>query len=209
MMIKAKHNNFIVKFFDWYISKIIRSDFSEFKYDNNFIFDKNKSILLIANHFSWWDGFFAYYLNLKLFKKNFHVMMLEKELEKRKVFSAIGAFSINPKSENTKESLDYTIQLLENANNLILLFPQGKIESNYLDEINFRKGIEYITNNSKQELQTIFSVNFIDYINKRKPTIYNYLKLLNLNNSNNLDFIQKEYNDYYQLVKQEQTKIWI
>lgn len=209
MMIKAKHNNFIVKFFDWYISKIIRSDFSEFKYDNNFIFDKNKSILLIANHFSWWDGFFAYYLNLKLFKKNFHVMMLEKELEKRKVFSAIGAFSINPKSENTKESLDYTIQLLENANNLILLFPQGRIESNYLDEINFRKGIEYITNNSKQELQTIFSVNFIDYINKRKPTIYNYLKLLNLNNSNNLDFIQKEYNDYYQLVKQEQTKIWI
>ena len=70
-MIKADHRTIAVKFFDWYISKIIKKDFHNIEYDKGFNFDKNKAILLIPNHFSWWDGFFAYFLNLCFFKKKF------------------------------------------------------------------------------------------------------------------------------------------
>lgn len=81
-MIKASHNPIVVSFFDWYLQKILKKDFHQIRYDKNFEFDKNKSILFIGNHFSWWDGFFTYYLKMHLFKKDFNVMMLEEELKK-------------------------------------------------------------------------------------------------------------------------------
>ena len=81
---------------------------------------QNKAILLIPNHFSWWDGFFYYFINLKFFRKRFHVMMLEKELSKRPIFKYIGAFSVEQKSETVQETLSYTSDLLKNPNNIFV-----------------------------------------------------------------------------------------
>ena len=47
----------VVRFFTWYINRIIAKDFSSFTF-NKVDVDKSKAILLVANHFSWWDGFF-------------------------------------------------------------------------------------------------------------------------------------------------------
>ena len=82
-MLKPRQNKFIYAFFSWYINRIIRSDFRLFDF-NKPDFNPEKSILLIANHFSWWDGFLLFQLNRIYFKKKFHVMVTEENYNKVK-----------------------------------------------------------------------------------------------------------------------------
>ncbi|MFN8578724.1 MAG: lysophospholipid acyltransferase family protein [Candidatus Sericytochromatia bacterium] len=203
-MIKANHRIFFVKLFDYYISYILKKDFHNLDFNKEISFDKNKSILYISNHFSWWDGFFAYFLNNKIFKKKFHVMMLKKELEKRIVFSKIGAFSIEPKSETVEETLKYVCSLLEDKDNFVLIFPQGRLESNHKNTIKFRKGLEYIIKNTKEPIQFIFSSILIDYLQNRKPTAYIYLQSEIIDKMNNIEDIEKKYNSFYNFSKEIQ-----
>ena len=43
-----------------------------------------------------------------------------------------GAFSINKKSRDMLQSLDYAAELLNDPQNLVLIFPQGKLYSNFV-----------------------------------------------------------------------------
>ena len=61
--------------------------------------DRNLPVLLISNHISWWDGFWAMYINLKVLKRKFHFMMLEEQLRKYWFFNYTGGFSVNKKSK--------------------------------------------------------------------------------------------------------------
>lgn len=207
-IIKANHKIFFVKFFNWYISHIIKKDFKNIEFDKNFEFDENKSILFISNHFSWWDGFFAYFLNLILFKKKFHVMMLKEELKKRIIFSYIGAFSIERKSEEVEESLKYTCQLLKDPKNFVLIFPQGRLESNHKINISFRKGLEYIVKESKnnQTFQIIYSTILIDYFENRKPTAYISMTKKNTTTKSDIYELEKSYNEHYLESKKKQSQ---
>ncbi|MEO1448923.1 MAG: hypothetical protein AAFV07_05305, partial [Bacteroidota bacterium] len=57
---------------------------------------KDKSILLVGNHISWWDGFWPIWLNARHIGKQYHVMMLEEQLRPRMFMTKGGAFSIQP-----------------------------------------------------------------------------------------------------------------
>lgn len=206
-MIKNKHNFFITKFFDFYTKKIIKSDFNKIVFDKNFKFDSNKSILLIGNHYSWWDGFWVYYLCLTLFNKKFNVMMLEEQLKKYYIFSYAGAFSIKKKSEESNESLDYAIELLKDPQNVVLMFPQGKIQSQYVEQLHFRKGLHYITNNATNDFNLVYYTALIDYFSQRKPSAYIYLKnILNYKKLSLLE-LEKEYNMHYGYSKEQQKNL--
>lgn len=207
-MIKNKHNFFIVKFFDWYIKRIIKTNFHEIKYPNDFAFDEKKAILFIPNHFSWWDGFFAYFLNLMIFKKRFHVMMLHEELRKRIIFSYIGAFSVTRKSELVQETLDYTCDLLKDPNNFVLIFPQGRLESNHKENVKFKRGLAFIVNNAEKNFQIIYSTVLIDYFEHKKPTAYVYLKLMEFFGNTKIEQLEEEYNFHYKKSKEAQKKFF-
>ncbi len=195
-MIKCSHNPLVVRFFDWYLLKILESDFHKIRYNQNFEFDTNKSILFIGNHFSWWDGFFTYYLKIKLFKKDFNVMMLEEELKKRILFSYAGVYSIKKKSDSVKETLDYTCELLNNPKNLVLMFPQGKIESIHTESLKFEKGLTYILENAKN-FQLVYSSVLIDYFSRRKPVADIYLKQIPLDKDYSIEELEDLYNQHY------------
>lgn len=206
-MIKSKHNKLVVGFFDWYIQHILKKDFHEIRYDKDFNFDKNKSVLIIGNHFSWWDGFFTYYLKLNLFQKDFNVMMLEEELQKRILFSYAGVYSVKRKSDTVMESLDYTCELLNNSKNLVLIFPQGKIESMHSEKIQFEKGLTYILNNAKN-FQLIFSCVLTDYFSRRKPIAQIYLKQIDLNKNYTINELENIYNLHYIDSKNQQKNLY-
>ncbi|MFP4555827.1 MAG: lysophospholipid acyltransferase family protein [Bacteroidales bacterium] len=173
-MIKPSHSPFHCWLIDKYIGYILKTDFYDVTITGN-INPNERSVLLIPNHFSWWDGFFAWHLNKKLFKKRYHVMMLEKELAKRKFFSKAGAFSINLNSRSIINSLNYCQQILSNPNNLLLMFPQGRLESQHHSGIKFRKGIERIAKQSP-EARIIFAACLTDYYSHRKPCLTIALK---------------------------------
>jgi 1-acyl-sn-glycerol-3-phosphate acyltransferase len=173
-MINPNHSKLHSWLLNVYIIFILKSDFREVKITGD-IKPDGRSILLIPNHFSWWDGFFAWYLNKNLFKKQYHVMMLEHELAKRMFFTRVGAFSVNLNSKSVIESINFCSQVLNNPNNLLLMFPQGKLGSQHLNSVKFRKGIERILKQTPNT-RVIFAVCLIDYFAHRRPSLTIALK---------------------------------
>ena len=81
-MIKAKHVKWAEIVFDFYLKRLLVKSFYDFRIINELPFlDSSKGTLIAPNHFSWWDGFFVYWLNNKKLNKNLFVMMLEEQLK--------------------------------------------------------------------------------------------------------------------------------
>jgi 1-acyl-sn-glycerol-3-phosphate acyltransferase len=205
-MIKPKSNKIIFNFFSWYISRIIGKDFQSFNY-NKEPFEENKAILLLANHFSWWDGFLIFHLNKIYFKKNFHVMVLQDTAEKVKFLKYLGAFSIQRNAKSLVQSLEYAGQLLDNPQNLVLIFPQGELHSSHVSSISFEKGVSRIIAASKKQFQYIFASALVDYFDQRKPSITVYLQNWEAQEYASLQVIKSAYNKHYEQSLKEQTAV--
>ncbi len=205
-MIKPKENLFIHEFFSWYIKKIIKADFHQFAFDN-IDFSLKHSILLLANHSSWWDGFLIFYLNKIYFKKKFHVMILEDTAKKQWFMKYLGAFSIHKNSKSLLQSIAFAGALLDEPNNLVLIFPQGKLSSGHTPQIAFEKGVQRIIAASKKQFQYIFASILVDYFNQRKPTVHVYLENWKGTEYTSLQVIKNAYNKHYEKAVQKQAVI--
>ncbi len=202
-MLKAKHHIIINPFFKYYTLWKIRRNFNQV-FTNGGFHDKNLPLLVISNHMSWWDGFWINYLNTKIFKRKFHFMMLEKQLRKHWFFQYAGGFSIKKNSRSVVETINYTARLLTDKNNMVLIFPQGKIESLYTDKFNFEKGLEVILQKTEQKAQVLFVANLIDYYSKPHPSLFVYMEDYK-SGDYDLKAMQDSYNDFYRgaVVKQK------
>jgi 1-acyl-sn-glycerol-3-phosphate acyltransferase len=138
--------------------------------------DKGFPVLVLSNHFSWWDGFWVVYLNYKYFNRTFNFMMLEEELKKRMFFTRTGGFSIKKGSKSVIETIEYTAELLSDKKNLVLLFPQGEMKSMYTTYMKFEKGIEHIIKKIPNKIHLVFLVNLVDYFSSQKPGLYTYYR---------------------------------
>jgi 1-acyl-sn-glycerol-3-phosphate acyltransferase len=138
MILKATHNVFVYSFFRLYTRLRIKAAFSNVVIQGN-VTDRDLPILVIANHFSWWDGFWIPYMNMKLFRRKIYFMMLEEQLRKYSFFNKTGGYSVKKGSKSIIESIQYTVSLLKDKTNMVFLFPQGKIGSAYQDKIVFEK----------------------------------------------------------------------
>ncbi len=195
MIIKARHHWIVYPFFKFYAVFKIRRHFNKVIISGDFQ-QKNLPLLLISNHVSWWDGFWVMYINLKLFHKRFHFMMLEDQLRKFSFFINTGGYSVKKKSRSVIESINYTIELLSDSKNLVMLFPQGRITSIYDQSFQFEKGLERILKEVNGKVQIIFLANLIDYFSNQKPSLFIYLKEYD-NMNTDIEKIQKEYNMFY------------
>jgi 1-acyl-sn-glycerol-3-phosphate acyltransferase len=167
--------------------------------------DKGKPIMLICNHTSWWDGIWALHLNQQLFGRKFHFMMLEEQLKKNWFFRYTGGFSVQKSNRSVVESLIYSAELLENKNNMVLMFPQGKIQSMHRTAFNFEKGIERILKQTKNDVELVFEVNLVDYFSQVKPSVY--LNATSYKGEYSLNEIQEAYNVFYlQCIHQQEKK---
>jgi len=193
-MLKAKHLFFFYHFFRLHSLWNIQRHFEKVEISGVYE-EKGKPLLIIANHISWWDGFWVVYFRQKVVKRRFHFMMLEEQLEKNWFLRFAGGFSINKKSKTIIDTIHYTQALLENPENMVLIFPQGKIESHYLTSLTFEKGIQKIVTKSK-DAQILFSVHLIDYFSNKKPTLFIYFK--EWERSSPQENIEEQYNIFYQ-----------
>jgi hypothetical protein len=195
-MIKAKHNKFYIKFSSNYAKLLLSIYFRNIRYVGDYE-QSNLPVLIISNHFSWWDGFIQIQLNNKYFKRRLHLMMLENELRKTMHLTGLGAFSIEKRRHSMIESLKYSLEILQNPENLLLFFPQGKIQSIYTSKFVFEKGLlNYIIKKLKNEFQFVFNVNLIDYSSKRRPEISVYFKTYDWVKNPTVDDIERDFNLY-------------
>ncbi|WP_291859283.1 lysophospholipid acyltransferase family protein [Marinilabilia sp.] len=191
-MIKASHNPFLVWLFKLFTQIIIHAKFKKIFIEGD-TGTPNSSILVINNHFSWWDGFFVNYLNNKYWKKNFYVMMLEEELEKRKFLTQGGAFSIRRNHSTTPASLIYAKNILKNTHNLLLMYPQGKLQAQATRYLHFEPGVAHLAGKTGAPIKMV--VTLIDYFGSPRPSVWLYIKDL-ITNTYKPANIEQSYNDF-------------
>ena len=196
-MLEAKHHFFFYPFFQHYSSWKIGRNFHEVKVIGTFD-DQQLPILLLANHVSWWDGFWIMNLDMKVLKRKFHFMMLEEQLRKHWYFRLSGGYSVRKNSKSVLESLQYTVDLLQDSQNMVLMFPQGRITSHYQYPIDFEKGLERVMQKCKNPIQIVFLVNLPEYFVNPKPTLFMHIQ--SYLGRRSFEDIQTAYNEFYHSV---------
>ena len=206
-MIRAEHSRFHIWISVVYTKIALILFFRNVRFIGEVKTDNNLAILMIANHFSWWDGFFQLQLNLNFFKKKYHFMMLEKQMRKYSILRKIGASSIEKGSRSILDSLKYLVEVIQNPENLFLFFPEGKIKSIYTEEFKFEKGaINYILKKVTFDFQFVFNVNLIDYSSFKRPEVSVYYKTHKINSNTTATEIEKDYNDFVKECKEKQRE---
>lgn len=195
-MKKAKHHWFLYPFLQWYGRTRMKMHFSKIRMIGD-IEKKELPVLLIANHFSWWDGFFIASLNQQKIGKRFHIMMEEKQLSENRFLNYGGVYSVRKQSKDVMESLKYTLELLTDSGNLVALFPQGKFESKYRHPLHFEKGLGWILKKLGSEVQFIFMANQVEYFDSVKPLLFMHFEEYDYSGKT-VDEIEKEYNQFYE-----------
>ncbi len=208
-MIYPKKSRLMKWMFDTYVKWLVGKTFHQFLY-NEVELDNNRSVLLVANHFSFWDGLILYILNDKLLHKKFHVMILEDTAKREGMLRYAGAFSVSKNSRDMLESLNYAAELLSQPGNLLLMFPQGKLYSNFVSRVHFEQGLLKIMKKAEGEFQLLFAATFIQYFKHKKPSVTVYLKTESEALSDKtIDELQSAYQQHYDASKLQQTEIEI
>ncbi len=206
-MIYPKQNSALFWLFRWYVKRIVSRDFDEIIFDEISL-DTSKSILLIANHFSFWDSLILFCVNERLFKKKAYVMVLEETMRKERFLKYGGAFSVGEKPRDVLESINYAAGLLNEPGNVVLMFPQGKLYSNFVEHVHFEKGVLNIIQKTNPDVQLVFAATFVQYFKYKKPTATVYLKQEMVNYADKtINDLQQAYQQHYTASKLLQTEI--
>ena len=103
-------------------------------------------------------------------------MMLEEQLKKHWYFNYTGGFSVKKSTRSAVQTIQYSAELLSHPENLVLMFPQGKVESIHKQSFTFEKGVERILKRTdRSKVQLVFLVNSIDYFINMKPILHHYI----------------------------------
>lgn len=200
MIIKASHSRFYNWFYGFYAKKAIAANFHDIHVELPEI-NFEKSLLVLANHHSWWDGFWIMRLNQLYWRKIFYVMMLKEQLVKHRTFSKAGAYSVEPESRSIVESINYTSELLLSQQNMVLLFPQGEIQSQQIDRPGFEQGVKRIVD--RLDATDVLLLNtFVDYFSHKQISLFCYGKLLD-----DVSQVENEFVDFYIKSRQKQA-LW-
>ncbi len=148
-MIQAQHAAWADRIFHPYVSWLFKRHFHAIHLlgqapETN----PDLPLLLLPNHSTWWDGFFIYLLNKKLFRRKPYLMMLEEQLSRYRFFARLGAYSIDPQSSGSiKDSIKYSIEILKQKimpKPLLCIFPQGELLPWDKRPLGYKSGIETI-----------------------------------------------------------------
>ena len=169
------------------------------------------SYLLMCNHFSFWDGFLAAYLCVNAIHKKqeikgSYIMVLKKQMQMNPWLKYFGCFSISPGKASVNESLADAAEKLSTAGNVVVVFPQGNLESCHIRDIEMKDGISTIIPSIKGSCQLIWSSNLVEYFESLKPSVY--FHMLNCGTNQNFDFneLNKKINQHHKQAIQRQYR---
>ncbi|MCB9230146.1 MAG: 1-acyl-sn-glycerol-3-phosphate acyltransferase [Bacteroidia bacterium] len=206
-MIRAQYHPFWHGLLNWYGRREIHRHFRQVDERGRIHPDPNRSMLVLGNHFSWWDGFFISDRNHRRWHKRFHVMMLEEELARRKFLTKGGCYSVKKGSRDLIHSLNYSAELLGNPENLVLIFPQGRIQSQQIGQIEFEPGLGRILEKAAGPFQLVFSVLLTDYLSEKKPMARHFVKEVIWQKGLSVADLQENYRQFYRECKKAHIEL--
>lgn len=133
-------------------------------------------------------------------------MVLEETMHQVKFFKYLGAFSVARNSKQVVESLQYAAELLNHPGNLVVIFPQGKLYSNFVESVTFEKGLFKITEMATTDFQYLFAAAFTENFDQKKSSVNIGFKVMQRHEVliNNL---HTAYQQHYHQTRQRQTQI--
>lgn len=172
------------------------------------------SYLLMCNHLGFWDGIWALYLTYKAVHKKqnlsgFNIMILKKQLQKNLWLRYLGCFSIAPNSKTSLESLAYAAEILNKPGNILIMFPQGNLDSQYVRHIVVKDGIDKILSQVEGKCQLIWSSNLVEYFESLKPSVYFKMLDCGTNADFNFEELKSKINAHHQQAIQKQFRFTI
>ena len=130
-------------------------------------------LLLLPNHSTWWDGFFIYLLNKRIFRRTAYLMMLEEQLSKYRFFAKIGAYSIEPRHrQGIVKSLKYTVELLNQGTPLISIFPQGELLPWHTRPLGYKRGVEWVLREYGKPIAILPLAIRTEFLGEKRPSVF-------------------------------------
>jgi 1-acyl-sn-glycerol-3-phosphate acyltransferase len=202
MIIKAKP----LKPFFFKLAAAILNPFIKVRFNKTVIngidIKPGHSYILMCNHFSFADGFFAFYLCNKVFwaknkMRRFYTMVLKKQMQSNLWLQHVGAFSVDPRKRSVGESLKYAAETLSTPGNLLLFFPQGNLESHHITHIHFEDGLKEIIPLIKGPCQLIWCSTIIEFFESTKPSIHYNMLDCGTNETFDFEALKANVNTYH------------
>ena len=173
-MIRAQHRLWADIIFQPYLTWLFKRNFHEIQLLGTLPkIPDDLPVLLLPNHSTWWDGFFVYLLNKKIFHRTAYLMMLEKQLSKYKFFTKIGAYSIEPENRrHIIESLEYTVELLNQEMSLVSVFPQGQLLPWHTRPLGYKRGVEWILRKYRKSVTVLPLAIRTEFLGEKRPSVF-------------------------------------
>lgn len=211
MIIKAK--TFPIPLFKiglYFVSWLVSKRFHKLTI-NKVNFKPDTSYLLLCNHFSFWDGFLAAYLVRNTIHKahgikGLYFMSLKKQMQMNPWLKYVGSFSVSPGKISVGESVAYAAEKLSTPGNVLVLYPQGNLESSHVRKIEMQDGINAIIPQIKGNCQIIWSSNLTEYFESLKPSVYFHMMDCGTNQDFHFESLQKKINTFHKEAIQKQIR---
>ena len=173
-MIRAQHRRWADIIFQPYLAWLFKRHFHEIRLFGELPeIPADLPLLLLPNHSTWWDGFFVYLLNKRIFRRTAYLMMLETQLSKYKFFRKIGAYSIAPENRRgVIESLEYTVELLHQEMSLVSVFPQGQLLPWHRRPLGYKRGVEWILQKYEKPVTLLPLAIRTEFLGEKRPTVF-------------------------------------
>jgi hypothetical protein len=145
-MTEARHASWAEWIFLPYIRRLMRRSFHAVHLIGEPpVVAPEKPLLVVANHGTWWDGFFIYVLNKSVLQRRLYIMMLEGQLARYPFFRRLGAFGIEQGSpRGVISSLAYSAAVLKDPSSLLCIFPQGEMRHVHARPLGFQRGTQRV-----------------------------------------------------------------
>ncbi|HPI71778.1 MAG TPA: lysophospholipid acyltransferase family protein [bacterium] len=176
-MIPARHSKIAKAFFHRYIMHAMKKQFHALHlFGREPEWPTDRPLLILPNHSSWWDGFFIYVLNEKLWKRRPYVMMLEPQLAKHRFFSRLGAFSIDPETAGgVRRSLRYTREILRSTKQprpMVCIFAQGELLPWHTRPLTYKPGIRWLLRHVSTPVCVVQLGIRLEFLLQQKPQVF-------------------------------------
>ncbi|MCC8145087.1 MAG: hypothetical protein LIO93_01330 [Bacteroidales bacterium] len=88
---------------------------------------------------------------------------------------------------------------------MLLLFPQGEIQSMHKEYIKFESGIGYLLKRLSIDYNIIININLVDYNSEKRPQLNAYFKILDGQEYKEFTSLEKTFNMFYTECKTKQV----
>jgi 1-acyl-sn-glycerol-3-phosphate acyltransferase len=143
-MIQARRSHWFNAWFSGHARSRIRNTFGEVRVrglDAARAKTKDAPLLVVSNHTSWWDPLVALHVSTHLLEKAGHALMDAKNLRRLPFFALVGGFGVDLTDRaDGAAAIAYGAKLLDTAENLVWIFPQGAERPSSERPLGFRRG---------------------------------------------------------------------